>query len=918
MPQKINFREKKPIDLKLWIFKVFRSECAVCVEGYRSKDSNDAELLNWRSRAIKERFNSRTLITVSGSKYILRGPIDQDSAISLGYPHALIEQFKDGFPPDWQSILLPYYKSIKTMESLSSSRWFNATIINIVPEGLERPRQSGSTSNGLSLTYHRVADDKIEEEDEVQVEEASLNVDDDLHKNDSRELEEDIEEVEVHASAKNPSPKKLFACNTENEMDKRTVFKVPQLPSTKTLPVVHLHNWTFSFSVKELGSSTLFPNFAIVLNGFRGDIHVDWKTSCVTAVKSSRRLHTESTEYELEGPVNTQLAAQQGYPRQFISNFFDGFPDDWHTLITTFFAKHIAPVLAANVVPKVRTEEIIEKERDTNSLDDVINYDSGHESLTDEFDNDRDEKNLKTKRASGAGHASKGTGTVRVSRSGRVVKPPMASWAGQRIVYNVNGSPVKAAGIITESMMSRAATDTSAVASQMGLSPPGSPAQCENSSTKASSNSNKLRKRSIEKSSKPLVDYSMNSSSASGQSGSAFLSDSPGNPPVQKKRRVRTWHSIKSPDELGHQKKKKATTKPKNPKNVQREDGKLKKTIKKEKKTSPGYRPPSKSSRDTKRAKGGRKGNKEETIPAPSLVDVDSEVSISDVEGDDNKGGQKNEKDNDASLPDPKPVLSKPVRKRWKSEELLRLKLAVRGIMPKTEQAWEKVARVMKGGRTVEECREVAEKRLDYKVQSEDDSLKANEEIRKAAEAALKAKVGTLSYHICAERFMRKFIMGGGKSDYYESSVDLGESRLVEMPSVSEFEPNDSLLEVMRTPVHIPKGRCRGFIPQVILREESVERPTCSTYSPVADIEAERARQQRYVHYFMKNHSFMNRSSKPNATAAGRAKTNLTASNGLRPTSESNLDLDVVYGRNRNEENEEDDPDADEYFEEDS
>lgn len=60
------------------------------MEGYRKKDVEERELENWRSTAIKERYNSMTLLTVSGSKYVLHGVLDQDSAYGLGNDLSLI------------------------------------------------------------------------------------------------------------------------------------------------------------------------------------------------------------------------------------------------------------------------------------------------------------------------------------------------------------------------------------------------------------------------------------------------------------------------------------------------------------------------------------------------------------------------------------------------------------------------------------------------------------------------------------------------------------------------------------------------------------------------------------------------------------------------------------------------------------
>lgn len=48
---------------------------------------------------------------------------------------------------------------------------------------------------------------------------------------------------------------------------------------------------------------------------------------------------------------------------------------------------------------------------------------------------------------------------LKITRSGRAVKPRMATWTGQRIMYNVHGSPIKAIGITTDSIYSTSASD---------------------------------------------------------------------------------------------------------------------------------------------------------------------------------------------------------------------------------------------------------------------------------------------------------------------------------------------------------------------------------------------------------------------------------------------------------------------------
>jgi hypothetical protein len=56
------------------------------------------------------------------------------------------------------------------------------------------------------------------------------------------------------------------------------------------------------------------------------------------------------------------------------------------------------------------------------------------------------------KRRSTSTFESSKKGRVSLSRSGRVVKPPLANWAGQRIVYDLDGNPVEVHDIKTKTI----------------------------------------------------------------------------------------------------------------------------------------------------------------------------------------------------------------------------------------------------------------------------------------------------------------------------------------------------------------------------------------------------------------------------------------------------------------------------------
>ncbi|VDD96477.1 unnamed protein product [Enterobius vermicularis] len=283
----------------------YEPELEVRIEGYRSKDFKDDCFRTWRSSKIVERFNSRTIYS-SRTKYLLCGIIDVESALLIGYPHLIIECFKEGFPPDWKSVLQNHYIEIKK-SLIRNVPWF----INIISRDLICDRSGEGSSAEQSYSSK-------EDENHYLVEA--------FHGNRCSDLGI-------------PKLERRSYCSSTVER-----------PRNK-LPFCQFCNWTFKFAVRDRGISTLFEKFGLVLEGFRLDQTCDWKTSCVIAVEPPDHLFTASTEYKLIGPMNTALALQQGYPMKFIRLFQKGFPDNWHTVISAFFDCFIEPELYESIQP---------------------------------------------------------------------------------------------------------------------------------------------------------------------------------------------------------------------------------------------------------------------------------------------------------------------------------------------------------------------------------------------------------------------------------------------------------------------------------------------------------------------------------------------------------------------------------------
>ncbi|VDO38292.1 unnamed protein product [Onchocerca flexuosa] len=602
---------------------------------------------------------------------------------------------------------------------------------------------------------------------------------------------------------------------------------------------VDLYNWTIRFSANDLGHSKLFPNFAFVIVGFRPDKNLDWKTSCIVAVEGSRLLRTEIGVYELIGPINTILAAQQGYPKEFVTQFLNGFPKDWHRILSLFFNTYIEPQLPPQqslTISEIGDDEKenlhrrgFEQSSESNSSADDNSDDNDSDSSSSNDSNQNYRRHLKSIKCPTSGkpvryrtrdHIKPGKrsnkywqskcfvptkrvklekksavsdspnfSTLKTSRSGRTIKPRLATWTGQRIVYNVHGSPIKTVGIITDSIYSTSASDVSS----------SSALRATNSRESLLKKGRKPSLRDVNSRGIPLVAYS-DSKSSSSDSDDGRLSSLTPVTPFYGKRGPHCSRVIMSSSEEDIKQK---TSKRHKLRHRQTETHK-KIPAKLNNKSK-------KNTLSRKNVKGKDKDNSvKETVPIVSFSDVESENGIVDH-------AKANRVVNSDVIEKTKNARSK----KWTGNDNTRLKLAFRAICPQNEKDWEIIAATMRT-RTAEECRKQAVEVLKLNISPR--KSKMTDVSADVVDALRKTKVGTIAYQIQADRFTRQYLKAGDGSDFFEETMDVGPN-VAMMPSVITFDSDDSLLSVLRTPT--PKS-----IRKNIRRKKLIhipDSPGCST-----------------------------------------------------------------------------------------
>ncbi|KAK6059572.1 SANTA protein [Cooperia oncophora] len=738
---------------------------------------------------------------------------------------------------------------------------------------------------------------------------------------------------------------------------KLALVQVP-LRDDKSLPLqgksddaVELREWSIRFVLPCRSNPSLgFPNF--ILLGTREDHPRRWQSSIVIRVESAQILYTSSsTKYRLVGEIDIMDCASAGFPKDFVSMFLMGFPPNWKTQITRLYNSALGHLEVNENIKENRNDYRDEKMKHHlfKDNDDEIT-DSTEPGPNSYKQNASVNNSIRRKNSSSADEVfvsnpeQPSTSVVRRSRSGRTVRSPLASWAGQRVRYDGAGNVIAVEDVKTPTVHSQGVTKTLTLSNHYGLSPSitprekfsrirepmaiGGPKQVsrrgpsvatrgdyENRhrnrkfvSASSSDDEISVRKYGIRRNKVQWDDDEFERQLR--EERLLFMEGARDLRKMQKnlllleqriaereaawlrnKKMMRRMHSHGHVDveqrekkqqerhysKKGHQKcykqvpHRRADEQRRYLEERELERRRLEEWARENEQISSG----SEDLNDESWCEPGlwvvefafihicssvpvRKRKKQSTRKVRVESCSSSELSSLDDEQSDEEGNVGSTRKQEGPS---ESVVKK--EKGWSKAELHRLKLALAAIRVVTDEDWEKVARSLGNMRSMESCKQAAIKRLKWEPPVD------NEEPPPITSETVTARAGTIAHQHQTNEYTRKFMLGGGEQSedfFIQNNVNLSES----IVDVAEFGADDSLLEVLRTPVDVVAQRKgpnrRNFIVEPLDDDTPVRRESGAVLMATPTNSAQRERQDRYLYHIMNKAGHRNDVSRLNYT----------------------------------------------------
>uniref|UniRef100_UPI00398E9104 mis18-binding protein 1 isoform X2 n=1 Tax=Pristiophorus japonicus TaxID=55135 RepID=UPI00398E9104 len=134
---------ERKITLSKWIIQQIKRSNEICVEGQR-----DADGIYWHSNVIAERIQKTEVKSITGSIYVLEGPMDYVAMKNQGFSSAFLKHFSCGFPLDWKEYIEEFLKSRREMPNTPNIRETKDARIQKLPSVKSRKPQNDSVSPG--------------------------------------------------------------------------------------------------------------------------------------------------------------------------------------------------------------------------------------------------------------------------------------------------------------------------------------------------------------------------------------------------------------------------------------------------------------------------------------------------------------------------------------------------------------------------------------------------------------------------------------------------------------------------------------------------------------------------------------------------------------------------------------------------
>ncbi|XP_072347220.1 mis18-binding protein 1 isoform X2 [Scyliorhinus torazame] len=110
-------KSEKTITLTKWIIQQIKSSNEICVEGKR-----DADGVYWHSNVIAERIEQTEVKSITGSIYVLKGPLDYVAMKNEGFSDKFLKHFFYGFPLDWKEYIEEFLESRREKSNNANTR----------------------------------------------------------------------------------------------------------------------------------------------------------------------------------------------------------------------------------------------------------------------------------------------------------------------------------------------------------------------------------------------------------------------------------------------------------------------------------------------------------------------------------------------------------------------------------------------------------------------------------------------------------------------------------------------------------------------------------------------------------------------------------------------------------------------------
>ncbi|CAI4228673.1 unnamed protein product [Auanema sp. JU1783] len=679
-----------------------------------------------------------------------------------------------------------------------------------------------------------------------------------------------------------------------SDEDREPVFKMPQAdiyrapaPSSQITRLressIFLSEWCFTF-VPQNDQVPIkdYPPFVLFGKNISSEFNGEWCTSIIVKVLDKTLFQTYNGKlYSVSGSIHEKAAARFGYPKEYVDKFSQGFPVSWRNDLRSIY-----DFVNSRCV-----------RYDNFDIDASMAFNpKGHFNETranQTVRNNRNNVRQSMVPPKPANEAQK----VRRTSSGRVVHEPLAYWAGQRVKFNNEGQAVGVEGVSTKTVHTGQTQELRDVAGAYGFKAP-KVKNVERDAYRqphlAVEGSGRKRKRHT------LVTYS--DSSNSDDHNDPYINTlkeiSYEDSPLIRKRgkpKRRCVDSGDSDDDLLELELLRKDV-------IKREKRRL---AKRQKILEDMERRAMEATRRNRLKKDKEKKARQlddhflETQERERMRRMHDDVYES-TETEVSDGGEwvrspalkakrkqklpkrrsKEQLESDSSSSEDyedERESRVPKKMTWKKEDIERLKLALAAIKIKRESDWEKIARSLGGTWNPMECKETAEKKLKWSQDQQTEEVDLGY-------IEVTAKQGTLAYEMQAETRGRQYMMGAGsqEDDFFRNNdTALNATFEAPIPDVAAFDPNDSLLSAIKTPVIVNPtkkvGRNRlAFVPEGLNDDDIVSSNRRSARLSIVPDEA-RDDQQRYMHHLNRQKNQSHNQSKLqtsmfNTTTAGARK----------------------------------------------